>query len=243
MISYMIKRSETTKSLPWSKLTSESIRLLKANPLASGIFGLLFLLSAIPSFSDFEEPQKFTPFQFWLYGTLALIWLFLSYFNSVVFIFWVVGKESKKDRHSLKEMLLSSMNLLIPLSVLSIRGTIVTGLCLFLLVIPGLYAAFKYQLASLCLIVEGWKDDAPPLNRAEEIIREYQFNLIPLALLLFASWIFPFCFDWLIGSGSFFHPWVTRLLSAIFESSLTFFTTIYFTLATLTLLRDLKKTS
>ncbi len=135
------------------------------------------------------------------------------------------------------------MELLAPLTILSIRGALLFVFGLFLIIIPGLYYSFKYELASFCFILEGWNEEATPIEHAEKIIGQYKSSLIPLAFLMLIEWLS----SWLLGQSikwiNFPMTFSLRTVLAVFEAAITLFSNIYFTLIILHLLpsRSVKK--
>jgi hypothetical protein len=73
--------------------------------------------------------------------------------------------------------------LFVPLFILYLRGSILTLFGALILIIPGLYFYFKYTLAAVGLVLEGWREPGP-IERAGSLIKKHRWSLLPLALLI-----------------------------------------------------------
>lgn len=230
---------EATPSPPlihWRSLFFETLSFFKKADLTFASFLFIFFVMNIPDSSDIPDWQTLSPFSLWLLIAFGLLWLAISYLSSVVFFLWINDRRSGSKQPQIKTMLKSAWTLLVPLSILSIRGAFLFVFGLLLLIIPGLYYSFKYELASYSLIFEGWDDQHSPIARAERIISDYGLSLLPMAILMFVGWGGPWILEFLIkwmGTGSNLG---IRLLLAGTEAGITAFFNIYCTLIYLTIL-------
>lgn len=230
---YRVTNTKTVKyqSVPWSKLFKKSIHYLTDQNQRMLIFLGLFFVFAFPAQFDFPEWKDFSPLHLWLWGTGALCVFAASYFNTISFILWISAREEGSDPKSLRKTIQVSASLMVPLSLLSIRGAFLTLFGAFLLIIPGVYFALKYEIASLSLVLEGWKDRDPPLSRARGFIRNTELRaLLLLGFVMIADQIFALLLD---GALKLLHiepNFLIRCGLAAVESIVTVICNIYMTL-------------
>jgi uncharacterized membrane protein YesL len=206
-------------------LFRQTVSFFKSNYIRVIGFFCLFLLLSIPDQLDLLDWNSLNPLQLWLFVSILLLLLAATYLITVSFVLWISERSKSNHQPPIQRVFHSALVLLVPLSILSIRGTFLFGIGLFALIVPGFYFSFKYSLASFCLMLEGWRNDATPIARAEKIISKFRLNLLGFALIGF--------FEWLgLSSLEFFLRWrevhLNIGLKIVFTLSQAVFTTFYY---------------
>lgn len=160
-----------------------------------------YVLLALGSVEDLPAFRSLPPLELWLWGSGLLLLVAASYFVSIALCVWVGRKQGVQAPESAGQPLIrATAQLMLPLSILGIRGLLLFTFGLFVGVLPGLYFAFKYQLASLSLAQEGWVLESP-VKRAEVFIRSERWWLLGLM-----AWM---ALDPLLSlSGDLFMDWM-----------------------------------
>lgn len=228
------------RPLPWKKIFKETALFFKrGDPLMLGFAALFFILS-LPGQTDLPDMKELNPVTLWIWGTEILVFFALSYFVFVVFVLWIEKKSAGENPINLKKIAANAGELMVPLTILSIRGAFLFAFGLILFIIPGLYWSFKYELASFCLILEGWNDESPPLMRAEQIISQYGFGLLLLPVIMVVEWSSSWIFEALIRLQGIQMTLPIKFIFTSVETSITLVLNVFMTLAILLLLKDSK---
>jgi len=236
----MDKKLRETNPIPWGQLFQEGLKFFKKPGVPFIGFSFLFLLLAIPGQADLPDLKTLNALQLWLWMSGVLFFLAISYFVFVVFILWIEGQLNNREPQDLKKLLVAATELMVPLTVLSVRGAFLFTFGLFLLIIPGFYYSFKYELASFCLILEGWKDDAPPIVRTEQIISNYGLTLLFLPVLMILEWASPWIFEGFLRLQGIPITFAIKVGISLAETVVAVFSNIYMTLIVLFLLKSVK---
>jgi hypothetical protein len=142
---------------------------------------------------DFEL-SMLPPLQLWLKVSSLLLWTAANYFVFVSFVLWLRDFRNGTPIDP-RAIFRTTSGLMVPLTILSIRGAILFVLGLFLFLVPGIYFLFKYGLATFFLILEGWPQDRSPehfpIARSQSMIARYRFKLLPLAGVMIIGMILP----------------------------------------------------
>ncbi len=237
----MIKNTVSVRApgVPWGALLREAVRFLKEADLA--LYGFLlsfFFISLLGQLFDDFEWSNLNPVQLWTSVSVALLNFAISYFAFVTFTLWVRSTLPGFSKLPFSQIMKNSSALMIPLTILSLRGAILSLFGLFLFILPGLYFCFKYELASLCLILEGWQEEAPPLIRSERMIKHYKFELLFLALLMVIESMIPWLLEQSTKLGGLQIGWAFRIFVAFMDSSISVGATVYVTLVVLFLMKN-----
>jgi hypothetical protein len=231
------------RAIPWGKFFRETISFLKKpDPVLFGFIGLFFLLS-LPGLNDFPDMKNLDPTALWIWGTQILVFFAVSYFVFVVFVLWIEKKSSSAAPVQLKKIVVDAGELMVPLTILSIRGALLFTVGLVLLVIPGLYWSFKYELASFCLILEGWQDECPPVARAEQIIANYGLGLFLLPTIMVGEWASSWVLEGAFRLQGTPITFPIKMGITSIETAITVFTNLFMTLAVSFLIKDAQSSS
>ncbi len=233
--------SKNSILIPWHTCFRESIQLIRKHPLSFSIFLFAFFLTSfLGQLVDFDW-NTVTPLELWYSISLSLsIWC-VSYFIFVVLILWIKNQSKNTVPTSFLKILQETTVLLLPLTLLSIRGAFISVFGFLLFIVPGLYFSFKYQLAAVCLILEGWKTGASPLIAAEQLISGYKLKLFWLAALMLTTGLIPWSIEVFVKfTQSEILPGI-RIGLALLDASMTASSQIYFAVMILSLLRTLEE--
>lgn len=235
-----IATSSSHPTLPWRSFLRDTFTFIKASNIALvGFLGCFFTLSFLGQYNGLDWDQV-TPFRMWASVTGALLLFAVSYFFFVAFVLWTRSRLDPSKKMTFGQIGRSTSSLLLPLTILSIRGTLLFLFGLFLLILPGIYYSFKYELASFCLILEGWKNESPPILRAEQIITRYRFSLFVLAFLMLFEWLAPLILEGSLRLFGFQPSFALKAGVAAFDTTITVIVNVYCTLVVLHLTKEVQ---
>lgn len=190
-------------------------KLLRSKSRALAVLGLAYFLLALPSADDIPPLRSLPPFELWLWVSGILVLLAISYFASIALCVWV-GREMGQEAPEYKGLSLfkATYELMLPLTILGLRGTLLFVCGLFLLVVPGFYFALKYQLASLALALEGWVGESP-VKQAEALLRRERFKILGFAGWMLLDPMLSLASEWVAQGLGWEKGIVLRTISAI----------------------------
>ncbi len=228
-----------SKEIPWFKLLKETFQFFKDFNLHFALFaGALFLL-AIPGQWQLLETDWMTlqPLQLWIWISEILLFFAGSYFVFVAFVLWIKNRVAHAPPTDFMSFFKDSLRLMIPLGVLSMRGAVLSLFGIFALILPGIYFSCKYELASYCVILEGWDDRFSPITRAEQLIAKYRWTFGALAGIMFLDWMSTFIIELFIKTMEIQTDISIKLGIAAIETALALFFDVYLALTVLFILK------
>lgn len=228
-------------AIPWSKCFYETLSVFRKPDKSFLIFLFLFFLLSIPNQSDLPDRKELDPFHFWLWGSAVLAYVAASYYVYIAFLSWVKDRSDHQHKPEVIRYFKTANELMLPLTILSIRGAILASLGIICLVLPGIYYYFKYQLAAFCLIFEGWREELPPIKRAEQLIKTFGLSLIFLVFLASIELSIPWILEYVASTNSNSGSYFLRFAITIVETGITLFFDLYFALLVLFLLNRSRK--
>lgn len=230
--------SPSRPSIPWMSLYRDTVAFVKKpNRVMVSFFLLIALISLLMRpLNDFEWASM-KPWTLFTSMTGALVLCAFNFFVFVAFVVWVWETVTHSAR-SLPELFRTTSALMVPITVLSVRGGILLVLGLFLLVLPGLYYLLKYELALFCLIFEGWHDRISPIRRAEQIMAHYRYSLLGIAGLMLTQAVFAWILEGILRWNEVEITFAIKSGIALLDAGLTLFVNVYLTLIALHLVRQ-----
>jgi hypothetical protein len=226
MIHQTTQKAKGTYKFP----SSEPINFLKRNTFTLFLFFILFFSLSIPEQLEWLNFQDINPKKLWISLSLVLSLLTLAFFISIIFVLWISKKNKVQTAVSWSCLWRDSITLILPLSVLSLRGAILFGVGLLFFILPGIYFYFKYTVAFFCLIIEGWQDECSPIEKAERIISKYRSGLLVPLIFTGVETAGVSSVEWALKLSGVQLDIGLKVLAAVLQTSITIFYYVYMTL-------------